>query len=345
MKNHEKEAFLKSFILFFIVGLVFLFVAMYQHYYKKLHDYDMQVESNIIQCHLNSSCKTFKISQVFNIKNKKLHQLYKDKSIYILFKKKIGFKKIELPVKTYIRNRKNIVWFLTKELFIYFILLIIVSIFFAYYTIGPYKKALLLNEEFVKDVLHDFNTPLSSLKINLKILKKKFGEDEAINRSDDAIKNILYLQDNLRYFLNKSQLQSEIINLKLLINERFEYFHSMYPTIKFKNSVKSINIHTNKIIFLRIIDNIIGNACKYNRQNGTIQISFIKNSLYIEDSGIGISNSKRIFDRGYKEGKIGTGIGLHIVQKLCHDLSIPIKVKSTINIGSVFILNIKNIIK
>ena len=345
MKNHEKEAFLKSFILFFIVGLIFLFIAMYQHYYKKLHDLDMQVESQIIQCHLSSTCKTFKVSRTLDIGDKKLHQLYKDSSVYILFRDKIGFKKIEMPVKTYLSNRKIIVWHVTKELFVYFILLILVSIFFAYYTIGPFKKALNLNKEFVKDILHDFNTPLASLQINLKFLKKKFGEDDAIARGDEAIKSILSLQDNLRYFLDKHQAQNEIVNLKLLLDERLEYFHSIYPTIKLNNSVKNINIYTNKIVFIRIIDNIIGNACKYNKQNGNIQISFIKNSLYIEDSGIGINNSKRVFERGYKEGREGTGIGLHIVQKLCRDLHIPIKVKSTINIGTVFILGLKSIVK
>jgi len=296
----------------------------------------MQVESQIIQCHLSSTCKTFKVSQTFNIGDKKLHQLYKDSSVYILFRDKIGFKKIEMPVKTYLSNRKIIVWHVTKELFIYFLLLILVSIFFAYYTIGPFKKALGLNEEFVKDILHDFNTPLASLKINLKILKKKFGEDE-------AIKSILSLQDNLRYFLDKSQAQNKITNLKSLLDDRIEYFHSIYPAIGFRNNIKNINIFTNQTLFIRIVDNIIGNACKYNKQNGTIEISFIRNSLYIEDSGIGIADSKRVFERGYKEGRVGTGIGLHIVQKLCRDLHIPIKVKSTIDIGTVFILDLKNI--
>ncbi|NOX16207.1 MAG: HAMP domain-containing histidine kinase, partial [Epsilonproteobacteria bacterium] len=231
------------------------------------------------------------------------------------------------------------------ELFVYFILLILVSIFFAYYTIKPFKNALKLNKEFVKDILHDFNTPVTSLKINLKILKKKYGEDEAIDRSDEAIDNILSLQENLRYFLNKSRFENEMINLKLLIKERVEYFHSIYPTIIFKNSIKNINIYTNKTIFTRILDNIISNACKYNKQNGSIQISLIKNSLYIKDSGIGINNSKKVFERGYKEGKMGTGIGLHIVQKLSHDLNIPIKVKSTMDIGTVFILGLKSTIR
>jgi signal transduction histidine kinase len=345
LKNHEKEAFLKSFMLFFLIGLVFLFVAMYQHYYKKLHDFDMQIESKIIQCHLNSSCKSFKISKVLNIKDKKLHQLYKDSSAYILFRDKSDFKKIEMPVQTYISDRKIIIWHVTKELFVYFILLVLFSIFFAYYTIGPFKKALKLNEEFVKDILHDFNTPLSSLKINLKILEKKFGKDEAIERSSEAIKGILSLQENLRYFLNKNRFESETLDLKFLLGERVEYFHSIYPSIAFINKVKITKIYTNKTIFIRIVDNIIGNACKYNKQNGSIQISFAKKSLYIEDSGIGINNSKKIFERGYKEGNIGTGIGLHIVQKLCRDLHIPIKVKSTLDIGTVFILDLKNILR
>jgi len=344
LKNHEKEAFLKSFMLFFIVGLVFLLVAMYQHYYKKLHDFNMKVESQIIQCHLSSSCTAFQITQVIDRKGRKLHQLYRDNSVYILFESKVGFKKIEMPVKTYLNDRKVIVWHVTQELFIYFILLIIISILSAYYSIEPFKKALKLNEEFIKDILHDFNTPLSSLKINLKILTKKFGKDEAIERSDNAIKSIIALQDNLHFFINKSRLENEVINLKSFLDERVEYFHSIYPAIKIINNIKNINISCNKTTFTRIIDNIIGNACKYNKQNGRIYISFLKKSLYIKDSGVGISNSKRIFERGYKEKKTGTGLGLHIVQKLCRNLHISIKVKSHINIGTIFVLGLKKII-
>ena len=59
----------------------------------------------------------------------------------------------------------------------------------------------------------------------------------------------------------------------------------------------------------------------------------------------GIQNTKKIFDRFYKEQDRGIGIGLHIVKKLCEELSIKIKVQSQINFGTKFTLNLSQLTK
>ena len=66
--------------------------------------------------------------------------------------------------------------------------------------------------------------------------------------------------------------------------------------------------------------------------------------LSIKDSGKGIANPKKVFERFYKEQERGRGIGLHIVAKLIQELHIKIDVKSTLQEGSEFILDLKNIL-
>ena len=117
------------------------------------------------------------------------------------------------------------------EYFLYLIVLILESFFCALYAIRPLKKALKLNEEFVKDILHDFNTPLSALKINFKILKKKFGNDDALNRSEEAIQSILSLQDNLHYYISQNKLHNEKVRLDKIIEQRVVYFQSIFPNL------------------------------------------------------------------------------------------------------------------
>ncbi len=63
--------------------------------------------------------------------------------------------------------------------------------------------------------------------------------------------------------------------------------------------------------------------------------------LYIEDTGKGIKNPSKVFERFYKEQERGIGIGLHIVKKLCEELGIEITLQSEIGQGTSFFLNLK----
>ena len=94
-----------------------------------------------------------------------------------------------------------------------------------------------------------------------------------------------------------------------------------------------------------MIDNILSNAFKYNKKNGSVDISYRNTVLEIKDTGKGIKNPKRVFDRFYKEQERGIGIGLHIVKKLCEELDVAITLSSKIEVGTLFELSLKNIIK
>ncbi|SFV61918.1 Two-component system histidine kinase DccS [hydrothermal vent metagenome] len=224
-----------------------------------------------------------------------------------------------------------------KTLLLLFVLLLI-SLAFAYYTLGPLKKALQLNDEFIKDILHDINTPLSALRINLKILKKQFGENDSIQRSQISIDTILDMQSNFRYFLTHSKLEIESIDISPLIQQKVVYYGTIYKNLSFHIDIKDVKITTNQEAFSRIIDNIISNACKYNTPHGKVNITYQNAQLIISDTGVGIHNIDKIFDRYYKESQRGIGIGLDIVKKLCDNLNIQIKIESKVNEGTHFIL-------
>ncbi len=303
----------------------------------------MYVGNSMMQCHLDFKCKKFKSKIVADISTHKLHTLYEDRDIYMLFRAKDGYIKLFFSLDEYNKHRFKITKHAAVEYGMYVLLLMLISILFSLYAIRPLKKALKINEEFVKDILHDFNTPISSLKINYKILKKHFGENEAIDRSEDAIKNILSLQNNLHFFLNQSELQKQTINLKEIVQERVLYFKSIFADINFEVDVKNIKISTNTSAFVRVLDNIISNAGKYNKKGGRIKIKLQDSILSIEDSGVGIKNVDKIFQRHYKENERGLGIGLHVVKKLCDELHINISLTSVYGEGSTFFLDLNNV--
>jgi len=88
------------------------------------------------------------------------------------------------------------------------------------------------------------------------------------------------------------------------------------------------------------LDNLISNAFKYNKKNGFIKVYLENKKLYIEDSGIGIKNPKKVFNRFYKENERGIGIGMSIVKKLADEFKIKIEIKSKINKGTIIILDL-----
>ena len=304
----------------------------------------MHVANQLMQCHLVDECGEFKSQILRNKTDKKLHTFYKDDEVYMLFQKGDEIVKTMISKQKYLQKQSQIKKHVAIEYSLYFLALLLVSIFFALYAIRPLKKALELNDEFVKDILHDFNTPLAALNINYKILKKQFGINDALQRSDEAIKNILSLQKNLHFFLDQSRLKNDTINLQETIDKRVDYFKTLFPTLNFDVKVDNTKIFTNKNAFIRVIDNLLSNAGKYNKENGFIKISLQNGILTIKDSGKGIKNPKKIFDRYYKESDAGTGIGLHVVKKLCDKLNISITLKTRPNEGSSFSLDLTKII-
>ena len=67
------------------------------------------------------------------------------------------------------------------------------------------------------------------------------------------------------------------------------------------------------------------------KENENLQMS-------VQDEGIGIEDSKKIFERYHREDTIqgGFGIGLSIVKHICEKYGITIKVESSPNKGSTF---------
>lgn len=239
-----------------------------------------------------------------------------------------------------IRLQKSILW---SFAFIV-IILALVAVAFSLYALYPLKQALELTQEFIKDILHDFNTPLASLRLNASMLQKEHPENEKILRIEQSITAVLALQEHLRSYLNNHTLQRELFSLDEILKTSVAMVEKNYPDIRFSLQTQETKVLSNKEALIRIIENILTNAAKYNKPNGTVFIELKDAKLSIKDSGKGIKNPTKIFERFYKEQERGLGIGLHIVKKLCDELTIALDVQSQLGVGSTFTLNLKTIL-
>ena len=212
-------------------------------------------------------------------------------------------------------------------------ILLILSFGFAFYSLRPMREALYLLENFLKDIIHDLNTPSTSILLNSKLLRKR-GDFEEIERIELSAKTISSLYKNLEFISQKGIEKNENISIEEVINSKIEVLQKLYPTIVFKKDIEDFYVKTNENAFERILDNLLTNACKYNKKNGIVHIYASNNKIIIKDTGIGIKNVGKVFDRYYKETDRGLGIGLSIVKKLCDALDIKISIKSKIEEGT-----------
>jgi len=334
-------------MLFFISQSLLMGALFFINYTKELQTLDEKIFSDMRLCSFDLECKEYMIDFVSK-KDQELYKLYKKEdtlsSYFSIPGSDKNYLKISLPKKSY---QQKVLTLRHHYIILYLFVLIITAILsalFAIYTLSPLRNALHLTEEFIKDILHDFNTPLTTLRLNLSILQKQLKENKNITRAQNSIETLLNLQSNLRTYLHTHATQKEEFYLDTLIKERIDLLASTYKHINIKTNLEHTLLHCNKDAFIRIFDNLLTNALKYNKKDGTVSIRLEKNILIIKDSGKGIKNPKKIFDRFYKEQDRGIGIGLHIVKKLCEELGIGISVESKVEKGTKFSLDLEPLI-
>ncbi len=343
MHHHEKTAFLKFFITYF-VSVALLILAAGFFYYIQMKDHFLKAEefsmieyARHIKLHLNmdeyrDGTFTYRVVKKQNkhidIRNFTLSQKSFMKYIptkrphyYLqIIKKKSAFnqKLFELKIK---------IWTLQ-------ILLLLVFAFISYKlaknALKPLQESISTLDKFAKDLIHDLNTPVTSIKLNMKLLEKKkeCADNAALKRVKRSVETISELHENLTILLQEETFQLEQVNLCKITQEILQTQQQIYPDIHFMQECSNLTAKLNAHAIKQILQNIISNACKYNTKNGYVKIYTIKNALYIQNSGPKILNPEKIFERSYSSDKRSSGIGLDIVNRLARAMNIEIKVES-----------------
>ena len=154
------------------------------------------------------------------------------------------------------------------------------------------------------------------------------------NRMNSIIIDMLNLA-SIEQNYNKND---EKINLKKLL---IEIIDSLEAKIALKNikiiySLQEEYIYADATLLDELFRNLIDNAIKYNKENGTINITLKKKVFIVSDTGIGIPlmYQSRIFerffrvDKGRSKASGGTGLGLAIVKHICDIYNYKISLKS-----------------
>ncbi len=338
IKLSEKESLAKSFVLFFVIIELFLSFIFYNYYRLKEEHLGEQLFLEMKNYSFFFDDDRFDIDIVDKEKENRLYELHFDKkNLYILVpfaEDNEDILKVYYPKKEY----KILLNKIQSSIFLQFVFLsfiaILISLLFSFYALNPLRKSLLLLEEFIKDIIHDLNTPITAILINLKMMDAKSIEVQSISQS---AKTISMLHKNLDNYLKNLKFEKEKFSLKEVIDEQVIFFTPMYDYLLWEVKIDDIIITSDKNAFSRIIYNLLSNACKYNTSKGFVKIHSQKEVISISNSSYGIKNPSKVFDRFYKESDRGLGIGLHIVEKLCSELNIEKKLEVKDEIVTVFL--------
>ena len=343
-KRVEREALLKSFSLFFLSMSLLVGALYYNLYIKEKQNLDDRLFSRMRLCSFDLKCPRFTIDFV-PAKDRELYMLRKGKKeLYALFPLPGSRKyvmKIAYDRAAYRKDLAAIERSLWLEFAMVEAVVALLSMLFSLFALHPLRQALKLTEEFAKDILHDFNTPISTIRLNARMLRGRFPEERKVVRIEEAVETLLRLQSNLREYLGGHTLQSERFRLDELARERLEIQKRAHPELMFEFRGEPVTVDASKDAVVRVLDNLLSNAVKYNREGGRVVVSVDakRATLSVEDTGIGIERPDRIFERFYKEHDRGLGIGLHIVKKLCDEMDVRIAVRSEKGKGTTFVLD------
>ncbi|WDF45559.1 PAS domain-containing sensor histidine kinase [Chryseobacterium sp. KACC 21268] len=217
--------------------------------------------------------------------------------------------------------------------------------------------------DFIGMVSHELKTPLTSMKIYIQLMQRKFADTEdksvsvMLGKADHQINKMTTM---INGFLDISRLESgkihihkESFDLAASIKEAEEESISTVDSHQLIfDPVESINVNADKNKIGQVIHNLISNAVKYSPKGSTIKVSCYSDREFayvsVKDEGRGIDkkDAAHIFDRYYRvESKnmhliSGFGIGLYLCSEIINHHNGSIAVESEIGKGSEFIFSL-----
>jgi len=194
-------------------------------------------------------------------------------------------------------------------------------------------------DRFVKNAIHEINTPLSIILMNIDLYNLKFEKNAYLLKIEAAVKVLDNIYEDLAYVVKKDrQLYTKVmIDFSTFLRERVAYFEDVAEGNKLCidcDIMSEVYIEFNEIELQRICDNNLSNAIKYSFENHSLHVRLYENKdgfvFEIENAGETIVAPDKLFDRYYREDKArgGFGLGLNIVKEICDAQGVLVEVFS-----------------
>lgn len=217
-------------------------------------------------------------------------------------------------------------------------------------------KAARSKNDFIANVTHEMNTPLTSIRGFAELIAEGGVPPERIaHAAKTIIKQSDRLSNLIRSIINFSAIDSDElpdyeVDLTELTHEVVSTFEPKFgqKNIAFSQEIaEGVKVMSRRERLLEIVNNLVSNGIRYNKEGGSLSVRLSGGEvpvLTVCDTGIGLSeeDKDRIFDRFYTVDKShngaggGFGLGLAIVKKLCRRAGWKLSVESELGKGTTF---------
>ncbi len=222
-------------------------------------------------------------------------------------------------------------------------------------------------DEFISVVSHELRTPLTIAEGTLSNIEALYQKgisapdriQPALNAAHDQI---IFLSKMVNDLSTLSRAERGIADETEIVNVK-ELLHALYAehmpgaqaaglTLDLDVVHNIGNVRVSRLYLTELLQNLITNAIKYTK-DGSVKLTATRKkntvTLGVADTGIGISKADkaRIFDKFYRSEDYrtretrGTGLGLYVSMKLAAKLGTAIALKSRLNHGSTFSIDLK----
>ncbi len=216
-------------------------------------------------------------------------------------------------------------------------------------------------KEFLQNLSHEIKTPVFAIQGYLELLADGALEDPStsnkfVQQAQSNVQRLVQLLNDVDAItnleMNKDPIVQQSFIIQDIINEAVNNLSVKWikKNIQFqfkKGSESPTYVYADKNKIYQVIVNILSNAAKYGKIDGSIIASVYKMEdqkilIEISDDGIGIAEEHlpRLFERFYRTDDArnrdvgGTGLGLAICKHIIEAHGETIHVRSKLNVGT-----------
>lgn len=213
--------------------------------------------------------------------------------------------------------------------------------------------------QFFTNISHEVRTPLTLILgpldrlLNLLHDSPYLSDLELIHKNAGRLLRVINQILDFRKVENKQEkLKIREVEIVSFTSELKSYFNSMAKVraidYTFSSDINTCVIWIDADLIEKVLVNLLSNAFKFTPEGGKIGITLLDKGewvdIRVEDSGCGIKeeNIPYLFNRFYSENsRVGTGIGLHLVDEYVRMHKGKIAVNSVLDKGSTFTVSLR----
>lgn len=229
-----------------------------------------------------------------------------------------------------------------------------------FYDMTQIERLERVRQEFLSNISHELRTPLTSILAYVETLEDGAIDDPENNKRFLGVirRNAERMHRLIADISELSQIETGNVSIDVRNVSLSHTVDDILAALSSKAAARGVGlinevdprtqVRADPIRLEQMLTNLIDNAIKFNREDGTVTVSFsasaAKGLISVIDTGEGIvpENLQRIFERFYRidRGRTrnvgGTGLGLAIVKHLARLHGGDVLVASTLGQGTTF---------